>query len=124
VVVVAASVHDNAIGNALLDKVAAHNPTVVKAWVDAGFKDDVAIRGALLGIDVEVVRRNPDDAGFVPQSKRFVVEQTWGTLILHRRLARDYESNPASSEAMIRWSAIDNMSRRLTGTATPSWRDA
>ena len=47
-----------------------------------------------------------------------------GTLILHGRLARDYESNPASCEAMIHWSAIDNMSRRLTGTATPTWRDA
>jgi transposase len=124
VVVVAASVHDNVIGNALLDKVAAHNPSVVKAWVDAGFKDDVAIHGALLGIDVEVVRRNPADSGFVPQAKRWVVEQTWGTLILHRRLARDYEANPASAETMIHWSAIDNMSRRLTGAVTPNWRDA
>lgn len=124
VVVVAASVHDNQIGNALLDKVAAHNPSVVKAWVDAGFKDDVAIHGAVLGIDVEVVRRNPADVGFVPQAKRWVVEQTWGTLILHRRLARDYEAKPASAETMIHWSAIDNMSRRLTGAVTPTWRDA
>ena len=38
VVVVAASVHDNAIGTALLDKVAAKTPTVAKAWVDQGFK--------------------------------------------------------------------------------------
>lgn len=38
VVVTAASVHDNAIGIALLDKVAATAPTVTKGWVDAGFK--------------------------------------------------------------------------------------
>jgi hypothetical protein len=100
VVVVTASVHDNQIGNTLLDKVAAHNPSVIKAWVDAGFKDHVAIHGALLGIDVEVVRRNPDDVGFVPQAKRWVLEQTWGTLILHRRLARDYEATPASAELL------------------------
>ncbi|MHB9860504.1 hypothetical protein [Streptomyces sp. YIM S03343] len=38
VVVTAASVHDNAIGIALLDEVAATAPTVTKSWVDAGFK--------------------------------------------------------------------------------------
>ncbi len=55
VIVVAANVHDNAIGTALLDKVAAHNPTVTKAWVDAGFKKAVVEHGARLGIDVQVV---------------------------------------------------------------------
>ncbi|MEV0742194.1 hypothetical protein AB0I51_41125 [Streptomyces sp. NPDC050549] len=35
VAVVAASVHDNAIGIALLDMVAATAPTVTKSWVDA-----------------------------------------------------------------------------------------
>jgi hypothetical protein len=42
VVVVAASVHDNQVGNALLDKVAVTAPTVTKAWVDAGFKDELS----------------------------------------------------------------------------------
>ncbi|MFC8239364.1 hypothetical protein [Streptomyces chartreusis] len=39
VVVVAAGVHDNAIGIALLDKVTAGAPTVTKAWADAGFRN-------------------------------------------------------------------------------------
>jgi transposase len=91
VVVVAASVHDNAIGIALLDKVAASAPTVTKAWVDAGFKNAVIEHGAGLGIDVEAVQREPGTRGFTPQPKRWVVEQTWGTLMLHRRLVRDYE---------------------------------
>jgi transposase len=124
VVVMAASTHDNVIGTALLDKVAADNPTVTKAWVDAGFKDAVAIHGALLGVDVEVVKRDPDVKGFVPEPKRWVVEQTWGSLILHRRLVRDYEARPESSASMVYWSAIDNMTRRLTDTATPTWRGA
>ncbi|MFD3658684.1 transposase [Streptomyces sp. NPDC058620] len=55
VVVVAASVHDNAIGIALLDKTAAA-PTVTKAWRDAGFKNGVVEHAARLGIDVEIVR--------------------------------------------------------------------
>lgn len=58
VVVMAASATDNSIGTRLLDKVVAHTPTVSKAWVDAGFKDDVAIHGAVHGIDVEVVKRS------------------------------------------------------------------
>jgi DDE family transposase len=31
----------------------------------------------------------------------------------HRRLARDYERDPATSEAMIRWAAINTMTSRI-----------
>ncbi len=57
--------------------------------MDQGFKDEVVIHGVLNDIDVEVVHRNPDDKGkgFVPQPKRWIVEQVNGTLLLHRRLA-------------------------------------
>ncbi|MBT2419049.1 transposase [Streptomyces sp. ISL-22] len=61
---------------------------------------------------------------FTPEPKRWVVEQTFGTLRLHRRLVRDYETRPASSVAMIHWSMSDVTLRRLTRTATPTWRDA
>ncbi|MFI6144521.1 hypothetical protein [Streptomyces sp. NPDC051109] len=40
-VVVAASVHENTVGIAPLDKVAASAPTATKAWVDAGFENAV-----------------------------------------------------------------------------------
>ena len=43
-------------------------------------------------------------------------------LMLHRRLARDYETLPERSITMIHWSMIDNMSRRLTGESTSTWR--
>ncbi|MFD3839772.1 transposase [Streptomyces sp. NPDC058642] len=59
VIVVVASVHDNAIGIRLLDQVAADNPSVAKGWVDAGFKNAVIDHGAALGIDIEVVQRDP-----------------------------------------------------------------
>ncbi|GIG63566.1 DDE transposase [Longispora fulva] len=79
VVVVAASATDNTIGVRLLDQVVKHTPTVTKAWVDSGFKDDVAIHGALHGIDVEVVKRRDQQPGFVPVKRRWVVEQINGT---------------------------------------------
>jgi transposase len=124
VVVMAASATDNALGVRLLDKVVEHTPTVRKAWVDAGFKDDVAIHGALLGIDVEQVKRSDSMAGFVPVAKRWVVEQVHGTLMWHRRLVREYESRPESSVSRTLWASTANLVRRLTGTSTASWRDA
>jgi transposase len=49
--------------------------------------------------------------------------RTYGWLMLHRRLARDYETLPAHSEAMIHLAMTDLMARRLTGENTISWRD-
>jgi hypothetical protein len=43
--------------------------------------------------------------------------------MLHRRLARDYETLPVRSEAMIHLAMADLMARRLTGESTISWRD-
>lgn len=122
VVVTAASVTDNAIGIRLLDKVTEHTPTVSRAWVDAGFKQDLALHGAVLGIDVEVVKRSDTRPGFVPIRRRWIVEQVNGTLMLHRRLVREYESRPESSVSRTLWASTANIVRRLTGTSTPSWR--
>ena len=124
VVVLAASAHDNAAGIALLDKVAADTDTVHKALVDQGFKTTVIDHGQKVGIDVEVVERNPAASGFVPQPKRWVVEQVNGIMMLHRRLVRDYEHRPASAESRVYWAISDRMARMLTATSTPTWRGA
>jgi hypothetical protein len=102
VVVVAASVHDNAIGKQLLDQVAGTGHSrVSKALVDQGFKASVVEHGAALGIDVEIVERNPAATGFIPQPIRWRVEQANGLNMLERRLARDYEHAPSSAESRI-----------------------
>lgn len=44
--------------------------------------------------------------------------------MLHRRLARDYETLPLRCEAMIHIAMTELMARRLTGEATVSWRDS
>ncbi len=123
VTVLAASAHDNAFGIALLGQVAPVG-TIKKALVDQGFKKTVVEHGTTVGIDVEIVERNPTDkgTGFVPQAKRWVVEQTLGILMLFRRLVRDYESRPKPSESRVRWAMIDVIARRLTGQTTPTWR--
>jgi hypothetical protein len=67
-----------------LNQVAEHTgESVEKAPGDQGFKNQVVVDGIGLGINVEIVERNPQEAGFVPQPKRWRVEQTYGILILH-----------------------------------------
>jgi transposase len=76
VIVTAASVSDNTIGAALLDEATARHPGITKTWVDAGFKNTVVEYGATLGIDVEVVTKDPAVKGFSVIKRRWVVERT------------------------------------------------
>lgn len=122
VLVTAASVQDTVGGRAVVAQVALQHPQVTVAWADSGYKQSVIDTGTAYGIDVQVVTKDPQQRGFVPQRKRWAVERTFGWLMLHRRLVRDYETNPRRSRAMIHWAMIDNMSRRLTGESTSSWR--
>jgi transposase len=123
VIVTAASVSDNTIGIDLLDHATTTYPTLTKAWVDTGFRQKVVEHGATLGVDVEIVSKDPQVKGFTIIKRRWVVERTLGWLMHHRRLARDYETLPTTSENMIRIAMIDTLTRRATGETTPTWRD-
>jgi transposase len=68
-------------------------PTIVKSWVDTGLKNAVIEHGARLGIDVEVVNRNPEKRGFHVVKRRWVVERNIDWIMMHRRLARDYDAH-------------------------------
>ena len=94
-----------------------------KAWVDGGYNQKVVDHGAELGIDVEVVRREPG-TGFKVLPRRWVAERMFGWFMLHRRLARGYETHQESSRTMIHWSIIGIMARALTRAFTPSWQDS
>jgi hypothetical protein len=65
VIVTAASVSDNEAGKQLLAQLATDHPTITKAWVDTGYKTQAIEHGATLGIDVDVVPRNPQVKGFL-----------------------------------------------------------
>ena len=62
---------------------------------------------------LHIVRKPAGQRGFAVIPRRWAVERTFAWLTAHRRLARDYERDPAMSEAMIRWAAINTMTRRL-----------
>ncbi|MFE5717581.1 hypothetical protein [Streptomyces erythrochromogenes] len=80
-----------------MDKVAADTDAVEKAQVDQGFKNAVVAHGERAGIGVEVV------------------ERAHGILMLHRRLVRDYEHLPRSSQWRVDWAMTAVILRRPTG---------
>jgi transposase len=113
-IVTAGNVQDSAGGKRLLDALHAQHPTVAKGWADGGYNAKVVEHAADLGIDLEIVKRSDNIKGFRPLPRRWLVERTFGWLIQHRRLVRDYEAHPQRSRAMIHWSMTDTMARRLT----------
>jgi transposase len=123
VLVTAASVQDTNGGKDVATRLAASYPTVTKGWADSGYKNGFLAHADACGISFEVVAKPDGQKGFAPLPRRWAVERTLGWLMLHRRLARDYETLPERSVAMIHWAMIDLMSRRLFGETAPTWRN-
>jgi transposase len=65
-------------------------------------------------IDGVPVQLSKPKGGFQVQRQRWKVERTLGWLIRYRRLARDYEGLPSSSEAFIQIATIRLFLTRLT----------
>lgn len=62
---------------------------------------------------VEIVKRSDDAKGFVVLPRRWVVERTFGWLYRFRRLSKDYEVLPETSEAWIYAAMVRIMLQRL-----------
>lgn len=89
-------------------------PRLLKILVDGGYKQGVIEWGkTMFGYLLEVVKRS-EVKGFKVLPKRWIVERTFGWLLWQRRLAKDYEHHPKSAEAMIHFTAVTLMLRRLT----------
>lgn len=80
--------------------------------VDAGYAGKfVDWAREACGWTAEVIRRT--SKGFEVLPKRWVVERTFAWLYKHRRLSKDYEYLPETSEAFIHVAMIGLMLRRL-----------
>jgi hypothetical protein len=53
-----------------MSHIAATHPRVTKAWADTGYRTKAIDHGARLGIDVEVVQREPGAKGFKVNPRR------------------------------------------------------
>lgn len=65
------------------------------------------------GWALEIVRGLKDQHGFAVQPKRWIVERTLGWLNRYRRLSKEYEAYPETSEGMILIAMTHLMVRRL-----------
>lgn len=123
VTVCAASVQDRDGAKGALLGLYLTSPTCRFVFADAGFAGRlVGWAAQTLRTTIDIARKPADQKGFAVLPRRWAVERTLAWLTAHRRLARDYERNPATSEAMIRWAAIGLMTRRLARGGQPAVR--
>jgi putative transposase len=88
-----------------------------KIWADGIYTGDLAewVRNLRTRnrIDFEMVKRTDDMKGFEVLPRRWVVERTFAWLSFNRRMSKDYELLPATSETFIYVSMIKLMLGRL-----------
>ncbi|MGW6982324.1 IS5 family transposase [Streptomyces sp. NPDC054932] len=113
VAVTAANIGDRDAAVGLLSRLRRLHRDITLVWADGGYTGPIVDRCCQkLSLTLEVVKRTDDMEGFVVLQRRWVVERTFAWLMNSRRLARDYEAMPATSEAVIQWSMVTRMSRR------------
>jgi hypothetical protein len=83
-------------------------------WVDGGCRQQNVEHGKTLGIDAEIVRRDPTIRGCTVLPRHRTVDRIFGRLMGFRRLTPDYETLPSRSAAMIHLAMTDLLCRRLT----------
>jgi putative transposase len=84
-------------------------------WIDSTFagKDFIAQIVRDFGWQLEHLKRTDENPGFTVIPKRWVVERTYSWFGHYRRLNKDYEFLPTTSEMMIFAAMIHLMVRRL-----------
>jgi len=100
-------------------------PRLSLVWADSAYGGElVNWTTSCCGWTLEIVKRSEakkaenqkEVKGFAVQPHRWIVERTFAWLCRYRRLVRDYEFLPQSSEAMIRLAMCHLMVRRLKTT--------
>jgi putative transposase len=84
-------------------------------WIDSTFagKAFIAYIAEQFGWKLEHLKRTDDDPGFQVIPKRWVVERTYSWFGHYRRLSKDYEFLPTTSEMMLFAAMVHLMLRRL-----------
>ncbi len=114
VVVHSAGINDSRHAPRVLSRLVGLVPRMRKVIADAGYQGTPGgLVWRVFGWLWEIVERDPETKGFVVLKKRWIVERTFGWFEGQRRLSKDYETLPASSEAMIELSMIRLMLNRL-----------
>ena len=86
---------------------------LARVWADSAYRALAGWVAANARWVLDIVTRRPGQTRFEVQKWRWVVERTFGWFNRYRRLSKDYEHNPKSSEAWIYVTAIHRMSRLM-----------
>ena len=121
VVVTAASVQDRDGAKQILDILRHKLSRLQQIWADGAYAGPLADWVRTLRphrpIRLEIAKRSDAVKGFVVIPKRWIVERTFGWFNRYRRLSKDYELLPETSEAIIQVTMIHLMVRRLARIA-------
>lgn len=89
-------------------------PSIGLVWADGGYAGRaVAFARQFLHITLQLVRKPEGQHTFEVLPRRWTVERTLSWLVRCRRLDHDYERLPGHAEAMVKWTMIGLMTRRL-----------
>ena len=114
VMVLTADIQDRDGAKLLLEKVKARLPRMQLLWADGGYAGKlVAWVKRVCHWVLEIVKRSDEVKGFVVLPHRWLVERTFGWLNRWRRLSKDYERLPATSEALLYATMSRIMVKRL-----------
>jgi len=114
VVVHAANIQDRDGAKLVLAKLVGKFSRLQLIWADGGYAGKLIEWTQELGPWIlEIVKRSDDMTGFQVLPKRWIVERTFAWFGRYRRLSKDYETLPESSEAVIYLAMIHLMLRRL-----------
>jgi putative transposase len=118
VVVTGANVQDYHGAKPVLGSVKDRCPRLKVVWADGIYEKQWLIDWVRTecGWELTITKRSDKEKGFKVVPKRWVVERTFGWLGRYRRLSKDYEKLPETSEAMIQMAMIHIMVRRLEPT--------
>jgi putative transposase len=115
VVVHTAALQDRDGAKLVLAKMQGLWPRLALLWADGGYAGKlIGWVQDVCGWLLQIVKRTDNLRGFVVLPRRWVVERTFGWMVHYRRLSKDYEFHPETSEAMIHVAMIHLMLRRLT----------
>jgi putative transposase len=91
-----------------------HDERLQKIYADARYGGTLPnLVKQLFGWQLEVVKKLDDQKGFVVLPMRWIVERTFAWMGKYRRLSKDYEFEPKSSEAIILWAMVNRMLHKL-----------
>jgi putative transposase len=114
VVVHSAAVQDRDGAKLLLEGCQDSIPSLQKIWADGGYRGQLIEWAKEKGAwTLEIVGKPADQKGFSVLPRRWVVERTFGWLGRYRRLVKDYDLLPQTTESFIYLAMTHIMLRRL-----------